>query len=84
MQERSKVPTLAIFEVKFGDGAMAGSAGIVKHFADIEKFIDDGKLPGLFDEVQTQYNQSQTHSMGKMSREIMINREKKEFITDLC
>lgn len=76
-----KAPTLAIFEVKFGDGAMAGSAGIVKHFADIEKFIDDGKLTGLFDEVQTQYNQKvRLGLMGKMSREITANREKKEFI----
>ncbi len=67
-------PILSIFEVKYGDGAMTGSAGIVKHFADIEKFIDSGKLHDLRKEVETQFNQKvRLGLMGRMSREITIN-----------
>jgi len=78
-------PYLAIFEVKFGDGAMTGSAGIVKHFADIEKFIANGKLLGLFEEVETQYNQKvRLGLMGKMSREITINRKAKPEFIMIC
>lgn len=50
-------PSLALFEVKYGDGAMTGSAGIVKHFTDIQTFINSGKLDGLIEEVQGQFNQ---------------------------
>lgn len=77
-EERKKfdAPSLAIFEVKYGDGAMTGSAGITKHFADIEKFIDGGMLPELLEEVENQYNQKvKLGLIGTMNREIAINKE---------
>ena len=52
-----KSPSLAFIELKYGDGTMNGSAGIAKHFADMEKFIMSGKVEPLMLEAQTQFNQ---------------------------
>lgn len=74
-RKNTNAPTLAIFEVKYGDGAMTSSAGIAKHFTDIENFVDNGKVTGLSEEAETQYNQKvRLGLMGKMSREIEIDR----------
>lgn len=39
-KDPSKV-SLALIEVKYGDGALKGSAGIAKHLADFKTFLDD-------------------------------------------
>ncbi len=48
---------LALFEVKYGDGALAGSAGIQKHYADILRFAQSGGFEALAKETQEQLNQ---------------------------
>lgn len=84
-RKNTNAPNLSIFEVKYGDGAMTGSAGIVKHFADIEKFIDSGKLHDLRKEVETQFNQKvRLGLMGGMSRAIQINREARPEFIMIC
>jgi hypothetical protein len=49
--------SLAIFELKYGDGAMTGSAGILKHFKDLDNFMTKGKHVELMDEAESQFNQ---------------------------
>lgn len=47
-----------IIEMKCGDGALEGSAGIVKHLADIETFLSEsGKYREFVDTIQSQFNQ---------------------------
>lgn len=56
-RKNEKSASLALLEVKYGDGAMTGSAGIVKHFCDIEKFIKSGNISSLYSEAEAQFNQ---------------------------
>ncbi len=56
-RKNGKVTTLAIMEMKYGDGAMTGTAGIIKHFKDMDLFAKNGKLTMLAQEVETQFNQ---------------------------
>jgi hypothetical protein len=44
---------LAFVEVKYGDGAMTGSADLVKHFEDVYKFISKNGTKGIGREVET-------------------------------
>ncbi len=78
-------PILAIFEVKYGDGAMTGSAGIIKHFKDIEKFIDSGKIGALCHEVSEIFNQKvKLGLMGGIKKEIKISADKKPEFVLIC
>lgn len=56
-RKNGKVTTLAIMEMKYGDGAMTGNAGIIKHFKDMDLFAQNGKLAMLAQEAETQFNQ---------------------------
>ena len=56
-RKKCKSPSIVLMELKYGDSAMTGSAGIVKHFDDIDKFISGGKLGSLILETQKQFNQ---------------------------
>ncbi|MDK2941827.1 MAG: hypothetical protein PWP56_1340 [Acetobacterium sp.] len=56
-RKNGKVTTLAIMEMKYGDGAMNGDAGIIKHFKDMDLFVKNGKLTMLAQEAETQFNQ---------------------------
>jgi hypothetical protein len=49
--------SLAIFELKYGDDAILGDAGIMKHFKDLDDFITKKKHLDLMDEAETQFNQ---------------------------
>lgn len=49
---------LAFIEMKHGDGAMKGKAGIAKHMHDILSFVTtEGALPALRSEMRTVFNQ---------------------------
>ena len=56
-RKKGKVTTLAIMEMKYGDGAMTGDAGIIKHFKDMDLFAKNGKLSMLAQEAETQFKQ---------------------------
>lgn len=84
-RKKCKSPNIAMMELKYGDSAMTGSAGIVKHFQDMEKFISTGKLGNLILEAQTQFNQKvELGLIDKIDKKIQIDTEiKPEFII-LC
>ena len=84
-RKKCKSPNIAMMELKYGDSAMTGAAGIVKHFQDMEKFISTGKLGNLILEAQTQFNQKvELGLIGKIDKKIQIDTEiKPEFII-LC
>ncbi len=75
---------LSFIEVKYGDSALKGSAGIMKHFEDIHAFSkDEIKLKNFIDEVETILGQKL--ELGLISgisgeKDIKIDLEKLEFI----
>lgn len=56
-RQNRKPISLALFELKYGDNALTGRSGIVKHFKDLDYFFSKGKHLELMDEAQTQFNQ---------------------------
>ncbi|MBP8031158.1 MAG: hypothetical protein KAY70_01455 [Acetobacterium sp.] len=74
--------SLVLMEMKYGDGAHAGSAGIIKHFEDIEKFAKSGKISALMVDTQTKFNQLvELGLINNVNKQILINTEiKPEFI----
>lgn len=56
-RKNNNLISLAIFELKYGDGAMTGSAGIMKHFKDLDVFMTNGKYVELMEESESQFNQ---------------------------
>jgi len=55
-KDRTK-PSLSLIELKYGDDSLTKDAGIVKHFEDIEKFVNSIKFSEFLDEVEIQFNQ---------------------------
>jgi len=48
----------ALIEMKYGDGALGGSAGVLKHLRDIDALISDGgKYKALLETMEWQFNQ---------------------------
>jgi len=49
---------LAIFEMKYGDGAITGSAGIKKHFIDLNRLMNDkAKYESICNDAEVMLNQ---------------------------
>jgi hypothetical protein len=49
---------VALIEMKYGDGALAGSAGLLKHLKDMEKLIsDNNSYDRLLETMESQFNQ---------------------------
>lgn len=84
-RKKCKSPSIALMELKYREAAMTGSAGITKHFEDMEKFISVGKLDNLILEAQTQFNQKvELGLISSIDKKIQIDTEiKPEFII-LC
>ena len=48
----------ALIEMKYGDGALGGSAGVLKHLRDIDALISNGvKYKALLETMERQFNQ---------------------------
>lgn len=48
----------ALIEMKYGDGALGGSAGLIKHLKDIDILISDNKrYRSLLETMESQFNQ---------------------------
>lgn len=78
-RKNGKVTTLAIMEMKYGDGAMTGNAGIIKHFKDMDLFAQNGKLVMLAQEAETQFNQLYELGLVKgINKPIQIDMENKK------
>ena len=59
-RRRTRGLRLAIIEVKYGDGALKGNAGIMKHITDLNHFLQqNGALDALKDEMRIVFNQLQ-------------------------
>jgi hypothetical protein len=75
--------TLAVMELKYGDGAIGGSAGITKHFDDMETFFSDAqKVSDLYNEVEVMFNQKlELGLINGISKPIKLDRnEKADFV----
>jgi hypothetical protein len=48
----------ALIEMKYGDGALGGSAGLLKHLQDIDALVSDNdKYKSLLETIEAQFNQ---------------------------
>lgn len=54
VRKNTRKPTLALIEVKYGDGALRGDAGIQKHLADMNQFLANKELLKDFCEDMSQ------------------------------
>jgi len=76
-------PVLATMELKYGDGVLSGSAGIRKHFADIDKFFsNESTREAIYKDTETMFNQKvELGLIQGTTKQIKINKETKpEFI----
>lgn len=76
--------TLSFVEVKYGDNALTGAAGLKKHFADMESFLQSHSLSQLCSEVQRMLNQKielgLVNSVSKAARIGIDSDKRPEFI----
>ncbi len=81
-RKNNKAQNLALIEVKYSDNNITGASGIVKHFADMEKFINNNRLESLMIEAQTQFNQKvQLGLIKNINKTIEVdNKSKPEYI----
>jgi len=60
----------ALIEMKYGDGALSGNAGVLKHLQDIDALISGDKYKALLETMEMQFNQLDkfgfTHSPSKV------------------
>lgn len=73
---------LVFIEKKYGDNALAGSAGIRKHFEDLHSFLSDArKVEDLYHEVETIFNQKiELGLISGVVKPIKMSKIKPEFI----
>lgn len=73
---------LVFIEKKYGDNALAGSAGIKKHYEDLYKFlIDKVKVKDIYEEAKTIFNQKiQLGLIKDVNKTIKLSEDKPEFI----
>lgn len=59
----------AFIEMKYGDGALGGSAGLLKHLKDMDALISDrDRYASLLEAMQTQFNQLDQLSLLKFNK----------------
>lgn len=73
---------LVFIEKKYGDSALSGSAGITKHFEDLNSFLSDArKVEDLYQEVETIFNQkTELGLISGVVKPIKLSKNKPEFI----
>lgn len=82
-RKKSTLPTLAVMELKYGDDALTGKAGLQKHFSDINKFFSNPETrDAIYKDAETMFNQKiKLGLIQGTKKEIQINKnEKPEFI----
>ena len=57
IRKGSRDTSLAIIELKYGDGALGGTAGIRKHLTDIDSFIRSGAVPAFKTDMEDVFEQ---------------------------
>ena len=75
-------PTLAIIEMKYGDGALGGSAGLKKHLEDFGTLVKNGELDDFCADYSNVFNQKCALGLipGKESARIKITQRDIELI----
>jgi hypothetical protein len=78
---------IALIEMKYGDGALAGNASLLKHLEDMNRlFSSKDRYPALFETVQNQFNQLDELGLLKFNKGVsntkveLITKEKPEVI----
>lgn len=56
-RQNPSAPTLAIIEMKYGDGALDGSAGLKKHLEDFGTLVKNGELDDFCADYSNVFNQ---------------------------
>ena len=61
----------ALIEMKYGDGALGGSAGLLKHLQDADSLISDSnRYPALLSTMETQFNQLDKLGLLRFNRSV--------------
>jgi hypothetical protein len=61
----------ALIEMKYGDGALDGGAGLLKHMQNIDSLVsDDNRFPALLSTMEVQFNQLDKLGMLNFKRSI--------------
>jgi hypothetical protein len=73
----------ALIEMKYGDGALANDAGLLKHLKDMDRFLSDKKqYADLLQTMETQFNQLDklgllNYNKGTSKAKVTLNPENK-------
>lgn len=63
----------AFIEMKYGDGALAGTAGLVKHLNDLDRLLgDDGRRNAMLDMMEKQFSQLDLLGLLKFNRSTSV------------
>lgn len=81
-RQNPSAPTLAIIEMKYGDGALGGSAGLKKHLEDFGTLVKNGELDDFCADYSNVFNQKCALGLipGKESARIKITQRDIELI----
>ena len=81
-RQNPSAPTLAIIEMKYGDGALGGSAGLKKHLEDFGTLVKNGELDDFCADYSKVFNQKCALGLipGKESARIKITQRDIELI----
>jgi hypothetical protein len=73
----------ALIEMKYGDGALGGKSGLLKHLKDMDAFVSNKKqYASLLDPIQSQFNQPDelgllNFNKGTSNAKVKLNPESK-------
>lgn len=82
-RKKGEALKLAFIEVKYGDGALTGNAGIQKHIKDLYKFLSKSEN-SIYEEAENVINQKiELGLIYKIKKDITVSKEKPEVIL-LC
>ena len=81
-RQNPSAPTLAIIEMKYGDGALGGNAGLKKHLEDFGTLVKNGELDEFCADYSNVFNQKCALGLipGKEGARIKITQQDIELI----
>jgi hypothetical protein len=81
-RQNPSAPTLAIIEMKYGDGALGGNAGLKKHLEDFGTLVKNGELDDFCADYSNVFNQKCALGLipGKEGARIKITQQDIELI----
>jgi hypothetical protein len=67
---------VALIEMKYGDNALGGAAGLIEHLRDIDEFISSEKYQFLLETMEAQFNQIDQLELLKFNRSSNVTKIK--------